>query len=212
MFLVFLWRWWCLLWPRPQDIEETGALESLDTSREEPSALEEPHEASAGEPCDPPEEAPVAAKKPRDGQEATDLTVESSGVEELSRSNDTHQEVPVDGTSRSFVEASPVSVQEEPAETLIARVATAGPLRVRPGDTTLELTSAAGKELPEKLTDLDLLDALQDDPFHVTRARDDATHAAAQAELAENTDRAELRNTLPEELRAEGTAASLDPD
>ncbi|CAE7823150.1 unnamed protein product [Symbiodinium sp. CCMP2592] len=192
----------------PQDLavqEEIGALsESVDTSREEPSALEEPHEASAGELYDPSEEAPVEAKKPTDGHEAADLTVESSG-EELSRSNETDQEAPVDGTSRSFVEASPVSVQEEPAETLIARVATAGPLRVRPGGTTLELTSAAEKELPEKLTELDLLDALQDDPFH-------ATHAAAQAELAENTERAEPRNTLPEELRAEGTAASLDPD
>ena len=196
--------------PRPQNVqEETGALdESFDTSREEPSA-EEPQEASAGEPCEP-QEAPVSAKAQDDVQEAADSTESFAGELPINLpepSND-DQEAPVGGTCRTVVEASPVDSQE-PAETLIARLAPAGPLRVRPGDTTLELTNVDGKELPEKLTELDLLDTLHSDPFQVTRS--DAAHAARE-ELAQNTERAEPRNTLPEELLAEETTASLDPD
>ncbi|CAE7668365.1 hypothetical protein AK812_SmicGene38936 [Symbiodinium microadriaticum] len=194
----------------PQNVqEETGALdESFDTSREEPSA-EEPQEASAGEPCEP-QEAPVSAKAQDDVQEAADST-ESFGGEltiNLPEPSNDDQEAPVGGTCRTVVEASPVDSQE-PAETLIARLAPAGPLRVRPGDTTLELTNVDGKELPEKLTELDLLDTLHSDPFQVTRS--DAAHAARE-ELAQNTERAEPRNNLPEELLAEETTASLDPD
>ncbi|CAE7634210.1 unnamed protein product [Symbiodinium sp. CCMP2456] len=205
----------------PQDIQEdTGALdESFDTSREEPSFPEEvQREASAGEPCEPcepcePQEAEAVSAKARedDVPEAADST-ESLGGElpvNLSEPSNDDQEAPV---GRSVVEASPVDSQEEPVEateTLIARLAPAGPLRVRPGDTTLELTSVDGKELPEKLTELDLLDTLQDDPFQVRRS--DAPDPARE-ELAQHTERAEPRNTLPEELLAEETTASLDPD